>query len=92
MKRQKALILFFSILFILVLIGVYAKIFTNQNKLISKDNYYENFGESCFDRVTDDYLMGVCEKIKDSAEKDTCYYNKGISSGYDRVCHLIGNK
>ena len=96
MKKRRTLVLFFSILVLVVLIGVYIVVFTNQSKLkkltLGDSKYYETFGESCFDRVTDDYLMGVCEKIKDNTEKDNCYYEKSISSGYDRVCHLIGNK
>jgi len=89
MSKQKILILF---LFILILASLYA-IFINQNKLTPEnDKYYETFGESCFDRITDDYLMSVCEKIKDNAKRDNCYYNKSISSGYDRVCHLVKNE
>lgn len=51
-----------------------------------------NFGESCFDRTTDDYLRSVCEKIKDSKERDDCYYEKAVLEGYERICHLIENE
>lgn len=95
-KKTNKLILFFSILVFLALVGVYMTIHTSQNKLkklMSKDDkYYETFGESCFDRVTDDYLRGVCEKIKENVKKDTCYYGEGVSTGYNRICHLIGNE
>ena len=92
MKKGIILILFITIL---VLVGIYVMSPSHNKlrKLNSKyDTYYENIGESCFDRTTDNYLRGVCEKIKDNEGRDTCYYNKGISSGYDRVCHLIGNE
>ncbi len=49
------------------------------------------FGESCFDRATDDYLIGVCEKISLQRERDLCYYDEAISEGYVRICHLIEN-
>ena len=95
-KEKKILILFFSVLILVVLISVYAIIFTNKNKLkelnSKESKYYETFGESCLDRVTDDYLRNVCEKIKGDSERDTCYYNEGISTGYDRICKLIGNE
>lgn len=84
MKKWSALIIFLivSMLILVVIIN-----FTNKNQ---QDN--SNFGESCFDRTTDDYLRGVCEKIKDSKERDNCYYEKAVLEGYDRICHLIENE
>lgn len=95
MKRQIALILFFLILALVILISAYRIVFANQNKLRNLNSedakYYKTFGESCLDRVTDDYLRNVCEKINNSAKRDICYYNEGISAGYSRICKLIEN-
>ncbi len=92
--EKRVILVFFIIL--LISIGIYVTIFANHKK--SKDlnfkesRYYETFGESCLDRVTDDYLRNVCEKINNSIGRDACYYREGIATGYYRICKLIKNK
>ncbi len=70
-----------------MLILVFIINFTSQKQ---QDN--SDFGESCFDRSTDNYLRDICEKIKNSKERDRCYYEKAILEGYTRICHLIENR
>lgn len=93
MKRQGELILFFSILILLILL-IAGTIYMNKvkNSISKYDRYYQTFGESCLDKVTDAYLRNVCEKMNNSTKRDACYYNKGISTGYNRICKLIENK
>jgi len=91
-KRRMVSILF---IVLLILVGVYAFVSLNRNNskniLSEEGQYYKTFGESCLDRVTDDYLRNVCEKIRDSPGRDACYYSEGVSTGYDRICKLIEN-